>query len=483
MAVVATAGHVDHGKSTLVRLLTGMEPDRWAEEQRRGLTIDLGYAWTDLDGVRVSLVDVPGHERFTPSMLAGLGPVAGVVLVVAADDGWGRQTEEHARAMAALALRHVLLVVTRCDLADGARAAAQARDRLETLGLSGGAGLLVSGRTGAGLPDLRAALRSFALEVSAADVQAPVRLWADRAFTITGAGTVVTGTLAAGTVAVEDELVLRGQRVRVRGLQTCGQQVEAVAAPARVAVNLRAVPLEAVARGDVLLSPDHAPAVAVVDVELHRPWVPPGDRAPRLPREAVLHVGTAAVPVRVQVLPDGRVRLRPAVALPVVLGDRAVLRDPGRHEVLAGVRVVVTEPRRRGSTRPGRSATTGPPVAPAAAEDGGAGSPGLVALLAWLGEHPLDAPSAGLLQGWSVTAHELALAQQRGELLRLAGLVLGADAVDRAAEVVGRLPDGFSAGTAARAMGTSRRVAIPLLERLDATLVTRRFPDGTRSVR
>src|SRR6476620_9416664 len=127
MAVVATAGHVDHGKSTLVRLLTGTEPDRWAEERDRGLTIDLGYAWTDLDGVHLSLVDVPGHERFAANMLAGLGPVAGVMFVVAADEGWARQSEEHARAVAALGLREVLLVVTRCDLVDESRALRSAR--------------------------------------------------------------------------------------------------------------------------------------------------------------------------------------------------------------------------------------------------------------------------------------------------------------------------------------------------------------------
>ena len=175
MAVVATAGHVDHGKSTLVRLLTGTEPDRWAQERARGLTIDLGYAWTDLDGVHLSLVDVPGHERFAANMLAGLGPVAGVMFVVAADAGWARQSEEHARAIAALGLREVLLVITRCDLVEPATARAvtvDAADHLGALGLSAREAVRVSGRSGEGLPGLRAALRRLALTLDPAGATA-----------------------------------------------------------------------------------------------------------------------------------------------------------------------------------------------------------------------------------------------------------------------------------------------------------------------
>src|SRR5437764_480761 len=131
MHVIATAGHVDHGKSTLVRMLTGMEPDRWAEERRRGMTIDLGYAWTDLtSGERIAFVDVPGHERFVTNMLAGVGPVPAVMLVIAADEGWRAQTEEHVAALVALGLRHVMLVVTRSDLKDPTEARDEALRRL-----------------------------------------------------------------------------------------------------------------------------------------------------------------------------------------------------------------------------------------------------------------------------------------------------------------------------------------------------------------
>ena len=159
MRVVATAGHVDHGKSTLVRALTGTDPDRWREEHERGLTIDLGYAWTTLPtGEEIAFVDVPGHERFIGNMLAGVGPVPAVMLVVAADEGWRRQSQEHLDAIAALGVRHGLLVVTRSDLADPASAVAEAREHLAGTPMAGCRAVSVSGRTGAGLDELRGAL-------------------------------------------------------------------------------------------------------------------------------------------------------------------------------------------------------------------------------------------------------------------------------------------------------------------------------------
>lgn len=498
MAVIATAGHVDHGKSTLVRLLTGQEPDRWAEERRRGLTIDLGYAWTDIDGRRVSLVDVPGHEHFTGNMLAGLGPVAAVMFVVAADDGWSAQSREHARSVAALGIEHVLLVVTRCDLADGAPARDQSLDRLADLGVRVTESVLVSGATGAGLAELRAALGRLALAATptptdpdadhGADHDAeqagppePVRLWVDRSFTIRGAGTVATGTLPQGRVAVGDELLLDGMVVRVRGLQTCGEAVSSVVGPARVAVNLRGVDVGRVGRGTALTGLRWPTHPSVLDVELvelgPRPETPD---AHRLPRELTLHAGTAAVPVRTQVLRDGRVRLRLASPLPLVVGDRAVLRDPGRHEVLAGVRVrVVDPPTRRGGRRDRGVAAAYPGSAPTGEE----ATPGVRALVTWLGDHPLQAPSREQLDGWALTPADLAAAADRGEVTRLGGVVLAGDALHRAAAVVRELDQPFTVGAATRAMGTSRRVAVPLLERLDSTLVTRRLPDGTREVR
>src|SRR5947209_5264368 len=180
-----------------------MEPDRWAEERRRGMTIDLGFAWTALpSGEVVAFVDVPGHERFVPNMLAGVGPVAAALLMVAADEGWMPQSAEHLAALDALGVRHGLLVVTRCDLAAPATAAARARQEIAPPSLAGGETVAVSAATGAGLDDLRAALDRLVARVPAADRDAPVRLWVDRSFSIRGSGTVVTGTLGAGTVRV-----------------------------------------------------------------------------------------------------------------------------------------------------------------------------------------------------------------------------------------------------------------------------------------
>ena len=226
MQVIATAGHVNHGKSTLVRALTGMEPDRWAEERRRGLTIDLGFAWMTLpSGQQVAFVDVPGHERFVPNMLAGVGAVPAVLFTVAADEGWMPQSEEHLAAVDALGITHGLLAVTRSDLADPAEARRQALGRLAATSLGDVEAVAVSARTGLGLPALREALDRLAAQLPQPDPAAPVRLWVDRAFRIKGSGTVVTGTLPAGTIHAKQELLLTPslEPVRVRGIETLKQ--------------------------------------------------------------------------------------------------------------------------------------------------------------------------------------------------------------------------------------------------------------------
>ncbi|GIF14898.1 selenocysteine-specific translation elongation factor [Actinoplanes teichomyceticus] len=349
MHVIATAGHVDHGKSTLVRALTGMEPDRWAEERRRGMTIDLGFAWTRLDsGATVAFVDVPGHERFVPNMLAGVGPVPAVLIVVAADEGWKPQSAEHLAALDALGVRHGLLVVTRADLADPRPATAAARAEIAGTSLGAVPAVAVSGVTGAGLDRLRAALDRLVAGLPAPDPGAAVRLWIDRAFTIRGAGTVVTGTLGAGTLRTGDELELTGaaKPVRVRGLQSLGAPVAGIAAVARVAVNLRGVDRDAVARGAALLTPGRFRLTDLIDVRVH------GDPVAALPATVTLHAGSAAVPVRVRPLGADTARLRLAQPLPLRIGDRALLRDPGRHHVAGGVTVLDVAPpglRRRGA--------------------------------------------------------------------------------------------------------------------------------------
>ncbi|GAB2486452.1 SelB domain-containing protein [Jatrophihabitans fulvus] len=533
MPVVATAGHVDHGKSTLVRALTGTEPDRWAEERRRGLTIDLGYAWTTLpSGAHLAFVDVPGHQRFVANMLAGLGPAPAVLFVVAADGGWSRQSEEHLAAADALAVRHGLLAVTRSDLADPAPALADARERLASTTLGDVEALTVSGRTGDGLPDLVAALDRLAAALPAPDDDAPVRLWLDRSFSVKGAGTVVTGTLAAGTIAVDDQLEIGGRLVTVRGIQSAESERQRVTGVARVALNLRGTHPDEVGRGDALLTPDRFLATDRFDVRL----------APRedIPRELVLHAGTAAVPVRVRRLDETHARLTLARPLPLRAGDRAVLRDPGLQTVAAGALVLDADPpslRRRGAAaeravalaaatgtprlddevarrgavradhlvRLGITGTPGPPVRehdgwlvsadrwpgwlaerglvetggrvgrPAAAP----AVPGLDMLLARLAANPFDAPERDELAALGLGPRALMAAHKAGSLLRLAPeLVVGADAPARAVARLRAIEQPFTLSAARQALGTTRRVAVPLLELLDDRGLTERV-DGT----
>ncbi|MDF5759180.1 selenocysteine-specific translation elongation factor [Spongiactinospora sp. TRM90649] len=333
MHVIATAGHVDHGKSTLVRALTGIEPDRWDEERRRGMTIDLGFAWTTLDGGgQVAFVDVPGHARFVTNMLAGLGPVPAVLFVVAADQGWQAQSQEHWEAVRALGVEHGLLAVTRCDLMDPGPALEEAGERV------GWPAVTVSGATGDGLGELRRALLRLTAGLPTPDPRAPVRLWIDRAFTVKGAGTVVTGTLTAGTLRVGDPLLLAGERVRVKALQALGEPVGEVTATARVAVNLRGVERARTTRGMTLLTPDSWLETEVADVRLDAR----SDVGDRPPRESVLHIGSASVPARVRPLGPGTARLTLGRPLPLRVGDRALLRTSGRP--IAGVRVLDVRP-------------------------------------------------------------------------------------------------------------------------------------------
>ncbi|WP_233492502.1 selenocysteine-specific translation elongation factor [Blastococcus sp. TF02A-30] len=581
MDVLATAGHVDHGKSALVRALTGMEPDRWAEERRRGLTIDLGFAWTELpSGRTVAVVDVPGHERFVGNMLAGVGPVPAVLLVVAADDGWSAQTAEHVAVLDALGVRHALLAVTKADLVDPAPVLADVRERLRATSLGDVPGVAVSAVTGQGLPELTGALEQLLAGLPAPDAAAPVRLWIDRAFTIKGAGTVVTGTLAGGRVLPGDRLLLGGREVTVRGVQSLGRPVERATATARVALNLRGVAVDELSRGDALLTPGAFRATAEVDVTLR--GVPEG----RLPEEPVVHVGSATVGARLRQLDGAAVRLRLAAPLPLRVGDRLLLRDPGARRVLgADVRdVAPPELRRRGAARQRAAELTaqgegaagaaadlarrrivraaefaamgwpvpagaavhgpwllaagladelagripdvvvryrrlrpleaGPPVevvrralelpdaelvAPLVRPplelrdgrvvDGDAALPPAVAaaverIRERLAADPFAAPEAPDLAGAGLGPRELAAAVRSGRLVRIAEAVYLAPGVEGAArERLAALPQPFTLSQARQAWGTSRRVAVPLMEWLDARGVTAKLPDASRRLR
>ncbi|CAA9366590.1 MAG: Selenocysteine-specific translation elongation factor [uncultured Nocardioidaceae bacterium] len=367
MYVVATAGHVDHGKSSLVRALTGTDPDRLAAEKERGLTIELGYAWAPLPGGdRLAFVDVPGHERFLPTMLAGVGPVPAVLLVVAADDPWMPQAAEHLAVLDLLGVDHGVVAVTRADLADPAPMAARVRAEVDRTSLAGAPVLPVSAVTGSGLDELREALARTVAALPVPDPGADVRLWVDRCFTVKGAGTVVTGTLPAGRVVVGDLLGVPGsaQRpLRVRGVRTLGDAVPAVTGVARVALNLAGEHRELLDRHSVLVTPDAWHDADVVDVRLRAPTGDPagdpsgdpsGDTTgsdPAPPQRPLLHVGAVAVGAHLRPLAGDLVRLTLERPLPLRTGDRAVLRDPGSRRVW-GVTVLDPAPpplRRRGA--------------------------------------------------------------------------------------------------------------------------------------
>jgi selenocysteine-specific elongation factor len=351
MHVVATAGHVDHGKSTLVKALTGTDPDRLPEEHRRGLSIELGYCWTVLPPVGdVAFVDVPGHERFLPTMLSGAGPVPAALFVLAADDPWMPQAAEHLAALDALGVSHAVVAVTRADLADPAAAMARAEEQLRPTSLRGAPVVAVSGRTGQGLDALRQALARTLASLPDPDPAADVRLWVDRRFSRKGAGAVVTGTLPAGSIRHGDTLQLGGQPLRVRGLQSLGQPVDQVRGVARVAANLTGDDLTGLVRGSVLVTPSAWLFTDVVDVRVRPPAggdaaQPYAAQAYRLPEAPLLHVGAASVATHCRPLAEGLLRLRLDRKLPLRVGDRALLRDPGSR-ALWGVTVLDPAPPR-----------------------------------------------------------------------------------------------------------------------------------------
>jgi selenocysteine-specific elongation factor len=340
----------------LVRALTGMEPDRWEAERRRGMTIDLGFAWMTLpSGEEIAFVDVPGHERFVSNMLAGAGPAPAVMFVVAADEGWMPQSADHLAAIDALGIRHGILVVTRADLADPAPALRQAALQIAGTSLGRGGGqagsagaqgapgaradpggmeaIAVSAVTGQGLPDLVAALGRLAARLPQPDPHGGVRLWLDRVFAVKGSGTVVTGTLQAGTVHAGDELALTPSMriLRIRGLQSLGAPAAQVSGVARVALNLRGVSTRELSRGMALIQAGRWTVASVIDVRL-APGGPAAKQPPgaaRLPSQLTLHIGSARTVARVRMLGSDVARLRLDHPLPLHVGDRVLLRDPG----------------------------------------------------------------------------------------------------------------------------------------------------------
>ncbi|HVH30829.1 MAG TPA: selenocysteine-specific translation elongation factor, partial [bacterium] len=254
--VVGTAGHIDHGKSALVKALTGIDPDRLEEEQRRGMTIDLGFAHFDLpSGRRVGIVDVPGHERFVKNMLAGATGIDLVLLVIAADEGIMPQTREHVDILRFLSVKQGIIVLNKVDLVTDPSWLVLVKDDVHTLvagtPLETAPIVEVSAKTGQGVPVLVETMDRVLTDVLARDIDAPARLPIDRAFVIAGFGLIVTGTLWSGRIALGDtlEVLPQGRKVRVRGVQSHGEAVSEGAAGSRVAVNLVGLEKDEIARG------------------------------------------------------------------------------------------------------------------------------------------------------------------------------------------------------------------------------------------
>ena len=561
MHVVATAGHVDHGKSTLVEALTGTDPDRFAEEKARGLTIDLGFATTTLpSGAALSLVDVPGHVRFIKNMLAGVGGVDACLFVVAATEGWKPQSEEHLRILELLGVRHGVVALTKVgpaddDLVDLAHL--EVEERVAGTFLEGAPVVNTDAPTGVGLDNLRAALDDLLAATPTAVDHGRPRLWIDRAFSARGAGTVVTGTLTGGRLHTDDELAVHpaGSPVRVRSLQNHHAERDELPPGSRCAVNLVGVAHDEVVRGHVLVRSDQWHHTTVVDASLRvldRLDHPVSRRGAH-----VVYLGSGEHPVRMRILgPDaldpgteGAVRIHLPEPLPLLPGDRFVLRESGRAETVGGGEVLDVDPTERASrARPDRSVDrvvrergwvpvdelerlTGerrepdldrwvvdPVVLHRTLEDlrnalADAGPRGLD--LVGLGElaraavvllddaeveagrlvaagvdDPLaDHPFVAALAASpfvppspdGVDRGELRELVRRGDVVEVEGIFFASSAVDAAGRLAARLlvdhPEGFTVSTFREEAGNTRKHAMPLLARLDATGMTRRRGD------
>ncbi len=362
MKVIGTAGHVDHGKSTLVLALTGIDPDRLAEEKAREMTIDLGFAWLTLpDGQAVGIVDVPGHIDFIKNMLAGVGGIDAALFVIAADEGVMPQTSEHLAILDLLQVSHGLVALTKIDMVAGdpdwlELVQADVAEALEDTSLAGAPIVPVSARSGEGLERLVAAIEDLLSQTPERRNIGRPRLPIDRAFSVAGFGTVVTGTLSDGELAVgqEVEITPAGLRARVRGLQTHKHKLERAVPGSRVAVNLSGVSKEQVSRGNVVALPGALRPTVLVDVHLR--MVARGLDKPLLHNQPVdFFCGAAETPARTRLLSaetlgpgeEGWVQLRLESPVAVQRGDRFILRQASPSRTLGGGIVVNPYPGRR----------------------------------------------------------------------------------------------------------------------------------------
>jgi selenocysteine-specific elongation factor len=370
MRVVATAGHVDHGKSTLVQALTGVDPDRLEEERRRGLTIDLGFGAATLpSGAEIGFVDVPGHGRFVSNMLAGVGSVDACLFVVAATEGWRAQSEEHLRILQLLGVAHGVIALTKVAAAGSELAelaAMEIDERVAGTFLERAPKVRVDVPAAVGLDELRQVLDQLVHETPAAADRGRPRLWVDRSFTIKGSGTVVTGTLTGGSISTGDEMAIVPGPVpiRIRGLESHDRRIETAGPGRRVAANLVGIGHRDVRRGHALVRPsqwhltDHFDASLEVLSALEHPVTRRGAYA--------VYVGSAELPVQLRVLGSHpidpgerglvRIWLRAPSPVPLSPGDRYVLREAGRSETVGGGEILDIDPvLPAGRARPSRS--------------------------------------------------------------------------------------------------------------------------------
>jgi selenocysteine-specific elongation factor len=475
---VGTAGHIDHGKTALVRALTGRDTDRLPEERERGMSIDLGFAQLDVGGGRLlSLVDVPGHERFVRTMVAGATGVDLFLLVVAADDGVMPQTSEHVAVLSALGVRDGVVAITKSDVLDPEPAAAEVR------GLVDEAVPIVacSARTGEGIEDVRAALARVATGIGGRDAAGggPAVLHVDRSFTVHGAGTVVTGTLWSGSVGAGDRVWLlpAGERVRVRGVQVHDAAVERAGAGQRVAINLTGVRVDDVRRGDVIAGEeaDLRPAW-ILDASLDLGGAEP-------PARAQIHHGTRETPARIVARDEGRWQMRCERPLIASEGDRFVVRSIAPPGTLGGGRVL--DPRARRTRRPPE-----PELRPSAPEPRPPTEPRPLSPTAVAIEERLreagDRPPRDNELGPDADG-ALAELRDAGRAVRLdKSMHIHREALDAVRARVIDIARAEGSITLARLrdeLDTSRRYAQALLEALDSNRVTLRLPDDRRVLR
>jgi len=477
---LGTAGHIDHGKTALVRALTGVDTDRLPEEQERGISIALGYAPLTLpSGRRLSVVDVPGHERFVRTMVAGATGIDLYLMTVAADDGVMPQTIEHATVLAALGVDTGVVAITKSDLADPARARSEAAELLPAA-----EAIAVSVKTGDGLDELRTALERAATQVSGrADQPGGLRLHVDRVFSIRGAGTVVTGTLWSGAAGRGDEVTVlpAGRRARVRGVEVHDEPVERAVAGQRVALNLAGLARDEVARGDVIVAGEDVQPSYRVDAAL---------QLEERPSRIAVHHGTRESPARLVELGGRYFQLRLEQPIVPLRGDRLVIRSLSPPDTLGGGVVLDPAPPRHGPSRDllarlARLERGEPDAEPAA--------PAPVAPLAAPEAPPLDAAALAVEERLRAAGHEpppddeldpaaLQALRAHGRAIRL-----GRDrhihpdalaAVQARVEAIAARDGEITLAGLRDELGTSRRFAQALLEALDAARVTLRVGDA-----